>query len=632
MTTFGWPSVLRVPGPRSSALLLVTAVLLAYANALPNGFVWDDFDLIVHQPYFGRPGGLAEIFRTDPFGYPLSLGQYYRPIQTLTFWFQHQLHGDAPFPYHLANVLLHAANVLLGWALLRRLAFGAGSALLASLAFALHPLGVECVAFIAVRGDLLVFGFGLLALHAFLGLAPVGGGRSPSRARTSSAGPGREAANVAGHTAARTAVRVTLVGLCVAFALLTKESGVVVPLLLVLLAWARRPLGRAAFAALVLAFAVAGAYVGVRFFTHLGSVASEVLSAIGEASVFQRFLTAFRILATDLRLLLLPIRLHVEYQFVVRSVASPWVWLGGPLAFGALGVLFWRARRADRRLGVVFVAWFLVGIAPFFHVWPLAQTLAERWLYLPGFGFMAALVLAVRSLVDVDRGPASPAVRTAARAGARGDEMSLRAAVRTALLALALVWIAFLGVQTHLRNRAWRDAETLFGGDLVRAGESFLVPHNYGVALFLRGETARARELFELAIARAPGRGYGTAHNSLGGALELSGDLAGAEREYAKAIRVSRYPLAFSNRARVLLMLGRPEEARRIAEDGLRSYPQHLELHHALGQARAALGDWAGAAAAWERIPAGAAGFGDVPALLAEARRRSGSPSGAGAH
>ncbi|MEZ4648631.1 MAG: tetratricopeptide repeat protein [Candidatus Eisenbacteria bacterium] len=561
-------------------VLLVLAPALAFANALPAQFVWDDFDLVVNNVLLRVPGGFGEIFRTDPFGFPLSLGQYYRPIQTVTFWIQYQLHGLDPMPYHLFNVALHVVDVLLLFAFLLRMRVGRTLAFLVSLAFSVHPLAVECVTFVAVRGDLLLLLFTLLSLHSLLFVAR-----------------GRQRG-----------IWIAGVVLSVVLALITKESAVVVPVLLGLAAWTIRPAGpavsiphstsRSVWRAVVAAFVVTGVYVVIRATLHLGAVAPDVLSNIAFATPIEKVATVCRVVATDLRLLFFPYRLHIEYQFIERSLASPWVFLGAPLAVFVLLFLWWRAGKVESRLALFFLGWFVVGIGPFFQIVPLAQTMAERWLYLPGVGFLTLLVLAGASVPTKWHRP---------------------------MASLFLVWVVALGIQTHLRNRDWRDGETLFGGDLALATDSFLVPHNYGVVLFQRGDVEGAKEMFELSIARAPGPGYGTAHNSLGSTLELLGDLAGAEREFAKSIRLSRYALAFSNRGRVLTRLGRPAEALGVLEDGLRSYPQNPDILYYLGEAHAALGQWAEAAAAWERIPPGVPGFGDLAGRIRDARQRAGA-------
>ena len=88
----------RTPENRVESL---AATLLAYLPALRAGFVWDD-DGFVTKPELRSLAGLWRIW-TD-----LSSTEQWYPMLHGFFWVQHKLWGDAPLPYHLVNILLHA--------------------------------------------------------------------------------------------------------------------------------------------------------------------------------------------------------------------------------------------------------------------------------------------------------------------------------------------------------------------------------------------------------------------------------------------------------------------------------------------------------------------------------------------
>src|SRR5687768_10191223 len=96
-------------------LLLVALIVLAYQPAWNAGFVWDDDDYVTHNPLLSAPDGLKRIwFSTD------SPSQYF-PLVYTTFRIEHSLWGLNATGYHWVNILMHAANALLVWQLLKRL-------------------------------------------------------------------------------------------------------------------------------------------------------------------------------------------------------------------------------------------------------------------------------------------------------------------------------------------------------------------------------------------------------------------------------------------------------------------------------------------------------------------------------
>jgi tetratricopeptide (TPR) repeat protein len=96
-------------------------------------------------------------------------------------WMSHmadcQLFGTEPWGHHLTSVLLHAANALLLFTLLRAMTGAAWRSLLVAALFGLHPLHVESVAWVSERKDVLSTFFGLLSLWAYVASVEAPGGR-----------------------------------------------------------------------------------------------------------------------------------------------------------------------------------------------------------------------------------------------------------------------------------------------------------------------------------------------------------------------------------------------------------------------------------------------------------------------
>ena len=161
--------------PRTSrtALLLgciVAAVLgcVVYLNALDNPFIYDDVRTVVDN---GSIASLTDL-RT------IVLHEVTRPLTNLSFAVDRALWGQEPFGYHLGNLLLHVANVVLVFLLALRLSSDAGGmrqlrsgadgsgvvALVTAVLFAVHPVMSETVGYISSRSDLL---YTTLFLSAF---------------------------------------------------------------------------------------------------------------------------------------------------------------------------------------------------------------------------------------------------------------------------------------------------------------------------------------------------------------------------------------------------------------------------------------------------------------------------------
>jgi hypothetical protein len=146
--------------------LIALATLVAYVPAIRGQFIWDDNYYVTHNPLLRSVDGLQRIWFdifSGPATYPLP--QYY-PMTHTTFWVEYRLWRLNSTGYHLTNVLLHICNALLIWLILRRL--DVPGAFAAAAIFALHPMNVESVAWIAERKNVLCAFFFFSSLYVYL--------------------------------------------------------------------------------------------------------------------------------------------------------------------------------------------------------------------------------------------------------------------------------------------------------------------------------------------------------------------------------------------------------------------------------------------------------------------------------
>ncbi len=140
-------------------------VAVAYLPALRNDFVnWDDTTYLIKNEAVHSPGGLGQIWSTIEM--PRFFPNY--PIVFTTYWLEYRLWGDWPAGYHATNILLHAANTSLVFALVLALGGAPWVAALTAALFGLHPLQAESVVWITERKNVLSTFFGLLAMLAYL--------------------------------------------------------------------------------------------------------------------------------------------------------------------------------------------------------------------------------------------------------------------------------------------------------------------------------------------------------------------------------------------------------------------------------------------------------------------------------
>jgi tetratricopeptide (TPR) repeat protein len=147
-------------GLAAVAAVICLLVCITYAPTLGCGFIWDDDDYVVDNTALRSVHGLWRIWFV-----PAATPQYY-PATFSTFWLERRLFGDGAAGYHATNVALHAASSVLLWRLLVRL--GMPAAALGAAVFAVHPVGVESVAWISERKNTLSCLLGLCFLHLWL--------------------------------------------------------------------------------------------------------------------------------------------------------------------------------------------------------------------------------------------------------------------------------------------------------------------------------------------------------------------------------------------------------------------------------------------------------------------------------
>jgi len=137
-------------GDRDATVFLILILLasLPYVNSLANSFVYDDRQQVLENPYVHSFRYLGRIFGSTVWSFEGAQGvtNYYRPLMTFAYLIGYKIYGRIPFGFHLMNLALHVAVVLLVFLLTERLFHDRLISLIASGLFALHPIHTESLA------------------------------------------------------------------------------------------------------------------------------------------------------------------------------------------------------------------------------------------------------------------------------------------------------------------------------------------------------------------------------------------------------------------------------------------------------------------------------------------------------
>jgi Flp pilus assembly protein TadD len=519
----------------SPAELLVAAALLAatfllYLPSLSNHFVdYDDHHYVtankVVQKGLTREG-LVWAFTTTKFANWL-------PVTWLSHMLDCELYGMNAGGHHATSALLHAFNAAALFIALRGMTGRFRESAAVAALFAVHPLRVESVSWVAERKDVLCGTFFMLALLAYAAYA-----RRPS---------------VLGYLA---------VLLCHALGLMSKTMLVTLPCVLLLLDfWPLRRVRRGGVGEQIGASDDAAPRFPARGISWLiveklplvllsvvSSAWTVVFQEAGGAmwgqrnlTLSQRFANAVVSVPRYLLKIVWPADLSVFYPHPGSWPVTKVVAATGLVLLLSLAAIASYRRRPYLTIGWF---WFLGMLVPVSGVIQVGlQSMADRYTYLPGIGLLVALCWWVGDALRLHR------------------RLVMPTAVVTALI------VAVFSVATWRQQRHWKDTLTLFNKAVAADPDNWLAQNMIGAVYAANGERALAK-----GDERVAKLFYREAEKYTRKSLELKPD------HYA----------SLHNQAQNLLHLGRVDEAIASYKESIRVYPEwgysHLGLGEMLGQ------------------------------------------------
>ena len=485
--------------------------LAAYGGVLDHAFVdWDDPDYVQQNPWVERHD-YAALSR-------MVVSNNYHP---LTMWSLAANASDpiSPKPFLVTNVVLHAANAGLVFALTLLLSGRLVVAAFAGLLFGIHPMHVESVAWISERKDVLYTFFFLAAAIAYW----------------------------------RYLERLGWPWLAGTFALfvlscLSKGMAVVFPFVMILIDfWKRRPAFTARamaekapffaaaflFGLIALDVQAGGTFHGLftRADTHLKGMADSLA-----LSPLQRWaLPTYGHLMYLVRMFV-PVGQSALYPYPPASNPPAAAYVVAPLVFLAtIAVAFGSARKAPY---LTFgLGWHLVTIATVLQWVPVGEAMmADRYSYLPYVGLLFALAMGLDRLI------------------------ARRPTLRTAVATACLLFAAFLFARTVRQAETWKDSETLWSSVIRRYPRSDLAYVSRGNGRGQAGQVEQA--LADFQTARALGSRRGILYDGLGNAYGSMGKLDSAVVMFDRGLSLEpNMPRTYYNRGIAYLRLGRAGDA-----------------------------------------------------------------------
>lgn len=551
---------------------LVGINLIIYAGVGRFELVnWDDPTYITDNPTVLR--GLS--WSTAWWALTTGHSPYWHPLTWLSHLLDVSLFGPDAGAYHVVNLILHMANTLLLFELLRRSTGHPGPSAFVAAAFAAHPLHVESVAWITERKDVLSTFFLLLTMLMYVAYT-------------------------------RRPVVTRYAGVLALFALALMSKPMVVTLPVVLFLWDVWPLGRSNVRSLILEklplllLAIATSVTTVVIQSRVGAMAG--LDALP--------------LATRLG------NAAIGYPAYVWKTIWPWplaafypLFEQSPLRIGAalaaLAAITYGAFRVRASHPYVWIGWcwYVVTISPVIGLLQAGeQGMADRFMYVPMIGLTIAAAWAAKPTME--------------RIGAR-------AAMVPAAAVIVLVWT----VAARAQAAHWENSLTLWEHAVRVTPHSYIAHENLGQALRERGRLDEALASYERALSRAPAHSPGyvaVVNNSIGLVLTRQGKVAEARQRFAAAVLSNpAFAEAQLNLGNALAAEGHASQSIDHYRQAIRLKPEYVEPRVGLGAALLRSGRAAEAAAQYRDALARNPGLAEAHNGLGGALATQGDDEGA---
>lgn len=516
-------------------LAIFLVALLNFSNVVSGNFVADDMPYIVENEIIHTLFNPDILFSKEHLSRGFVKFNNYRPIYFFALSLEYYLFGLDPFPYHLINIFLHTINSFLLYYLTLKYTNKKILAILSTLIFVVHPIHTEAVSNIIGLSELLTAFFLLLAIWSY------------SNSKTLN-------------------FYYFFSLICYLFGIMSKESGVVLPGIIILLDVCSSSLNSNNFKSKLFY------YIGylLTFLGYLalkisirGSIVNSKQLVFTEGNVLERIYTMSLVFLEYFRLLIWPNKLVAFYDiFLIPIVKTPTFQVVSALSL-ILALLFTGLILIKYEKITAFSILFFFGTMSVVSniFFDLGVIMAERFLYFPSISICLLFGLGLYYLIN------------------KGNTLKLVG------VSLSFFIICSMTVRTYFRNLDWLTQDSVreaFLRDAPSSPRNAVMQQDKIVQLFDKGQVNEAIELAQKIVRDYPN--YALAHHKLGKMLQSIGKDKEALEYFRNAsnLRPDNLEMRISY-ALSLLNTGALSEAKIELETIIQINPNLAETHNYLG-------------------------------------------------
>jgi len=536
-------------------LFLILTTLAVYWQVRNHEFVIYDDDVYVTENAHVQAGLTREGLR---WAFTTTWANNWHPLTWLSHMLDCQLYGLDPSGHHLTNVFLHLANTLLLFLVLKRMTGATGKSTVVAALFALHPLHLQSVAWVAERKDVLSTLFLLLTLWAYFRYVE---------------GPGLN--------------RYLLTLLLFAVGLMAKPMLVTLPFVLLLLDYWPLERHRIGLADNIRATTPAPSHgkeprsfflrllaekvpffvlaVGSSIVTFLAQQGGGAVKTVEVFPIKIRIANALLSYVNYIGKMIWPHRLAILYPHPGSSL-SMWQAAGAGLLLVSISFATIRAARRHPYL-VMGWFWYLGTLLPVIGLVQIgSQAMADRYTYVPLIGLFIVVAWGIFELLERTR---------------HGQILFILSSAVMLSLLMTVSWA---------QARHWRTSVTLLEHTLAVTTNNYIAHAALATVLKQDGNLDEAIDHYTKAVDIKPD--FAVGHYKLGHALAEQGNLQAAVNHYYQALRFKpNHVIIHQNLASALASLGEMEKAAEQYAAVVRLQPKSAKAHNNLANILARQGD-----------------------------------------